>query len=174
MNSEYEDIKAWLPEKCSKSLDIGCGIGGIDVLLHKHYNRDANLQFYLLDKTSVAKNVYYHFEKQAAFYNSLKVAEEFLCCNGTNRQNIHLLEATEDCCINAEPGIDLVISLLSWGFHYPISTYISQVHDIIRPGGHVITDIRKGTAGEKELADKFSKLQVISTAPKRLRVLAIK
>ncbi len=174
MNAEYEDIKAWLPKKCSRILDIGCGVGGIDVLLHKHYNCDSNMEFCLLDKTSIAEKIYYRFEEQGAFYNSLKVAEELLCSNGKNRKNIHLLNATEDCRIDAQPGIDLVISLLSWGFHYPISTYIDQVYDVTETGGCVIIDIRTGTGGEKELADKFSELQVISSTQKRLRVLAIK
>lgn len=39
--------------------------------------------------------------------------------------------------------LDLVISLVSWGFHFPVSTYLDQVHDLLREGGRLILDLRK-------------------------------
>jgi len=54
---EYETIRPALPELCSTVLDIGCGVGGIDVLLHRHY-APAQPDFFLLDKTQVEKSVW--------------------------------------------------------------------------------------------------------------------
>lgn len=174
MMDEYESIKSWLPNKCSRILDIGCGVGGIDVLLHRHYNCDRNTEFYLLDKTSINRRVYYGFKKEPAFYNSLDVTQQLLSQNGMHKENMHLLEVTSDHRINVPAGVDLVISLGSWGFHYPVSTYVNKVCDILRQGGHLILDIRKGKGEEKELEQKFAKVQIISEGKKHFRVLAVK
>jgi len=162
MIAEYESIKAHLPRNCSKVLDIGCGVAGIDILLHRHYGCDEDLAFYLLDKTIVDKKVYYLFEKEGSFYNSLELAKEILGKNGIPKENIHLLEVPSDYQINAERGFDLVISLLSWGFHYPVPTYLGQVYDLLREGGHLIMDIRKESGGEKELEQRFTSVEIVS------------
>lgn len=174
MFNEYEEIKPWLPGECSAILDIGCGCGGIDALLYAHYKCGRSIDLYLLDKTSITKEIHYGFRKRGAFYNSFHVTQRLLCQNGVPAENMHLLEVTPDYRINARAGVDLAISLFSWGFHYPVSTYINQVHGILRQAGHVIIDIRKNTDGLKELEQKFAKVQIISEAGKRVRVLAIK
>ncbi len=171
---EYEDIKPWLPKQCGRVLDIGCGVAGIDALLHRHYGDDGHLVFELLDKTDTERKVYYGFRERGAFYNSLNVAEELLTGNGVPRQNIRAMEVGADGRIDAEPGLDLVISLISWGYHYAVGTYLSQVVRLLRPGGCLIMDVRKGTDGLEELAPKFETLTSISTTPGRTRVLAIK
>jgi SAM-dependent methyltransferase len=157
MRGEYEQIKNWLPNKCSVILDIGCGVGGIDVLLHRHYHHNPMTEFYLLDKTSVNKNVYYHYEKRGAFYNSLDVAKDLLRQNAISKSQIHLLDVKSDYSIKIPTRVDLVISLISWGFHYPVSTYVDQVYNVMNKGGHLIMDIRKSTEGEKEITNRFAK-----------------
>ncbi len=174
MMGEYESIKSWLPNKCSRILDIGCGVGGIDVLLHRHYNCDGNTEFYLLDKTGINRKVYYGFKKEPAFYNSLDMTEQLLSQNGIHRENIHLLEVTSEHHINVPVVVDLVISLSSWGFHYPVSTYVNEVCDILRQEGHLILDVRKGKREEEELEQKFAKVQIISEGEKHFRVFAVK
>ena len=54
MNNDYETLKDHLPDTCRSILDIGCGVGGIDVLLFNHYD-DENIRFFLLDKTSLGE-----------------------------------------------------------------------------------------------------------------------
>lgn len=174
MADEYDRIKRFLPDTCRRVLDVGCGVAGIDVLLHRHYDRDPTLQFYLLDKTGTSENVYYGFEKHGAFYNSLDVARELLVRNGVPRENVHCLDATPDYRIDVETGVDLVISLLSWGFHYGVSTYLEPVHRVLRPGGHLIIDVRKGVGGEDEFARMFTTVQTLHEAAKYARLLATK
>ncbi len=83
MEEEYLDIKNYLPLKAINILDIGCGIGGIDVFLSKHYNSQETT-FDRLDKTQT-DTIYYGFKEKAAFYNSLDVAREFLSLNGIKK-----------------------------------------------------------------------------------------
>lgn len=171
--SEYNRIKKYLPTNASSILDIGCGVAGIDVLLYQHYKNN-NLNIFLLDKTELNEKVYYGIKKEAAFYNSLSVAKSLLENNGVPPQNIHLQEVGLDRAIKFSEKFDLVISLISWGFHYPVSTYLDQVYELLKPGGVLIIDVRKGSGGESIIKDKFKNMEIIFEAPKYLRVVARK
>lgn len=174
MADEYATIKQYLPEGCSSVLDIGCGVAGIDVCLFRHYGSSDALSFYLLDKSSVNEKVYYSFSEQGAFYSSLPVAKGLLVKNGIPDRNVHTIEADEDSSIDIEGSVDLVISLISWGFHYPVSTYLDRVHELLSPGGSLIMDIRKNTEGEGELKRKFKDTKVIADFKKFSRFLSVK
>lgn len=174
MMSEYKQIREFLPDDCQSILDIGCGVGGIDVLLFRHYENKSQLKLHLLDKTQTSDRVYYGFQNKGAYYNSLELTREFLAKNGFPVESVNLYEATADARIPLDGKVDLVISLLSWGHHYPVSTYLEQVYEHLRPGGYLILDIRNNTEGEKELTRKFSSLRTISTGSKCSRVLAIR
>jgi SAM-dependent methyltransferase len=169
---EYESIRPALPAQSSAILDVGCGIGGIDVLLNRHY-ADNRPTFYLLDKTQV-DNVYYGFKSKGAFYNSLEVAKEVLIANGVASEKIELIQATQDNRIAIAGPIDLVISLISWGFHYPVGTYLERVHELLRPGGQLILDVRSETDGEAAIRAKFASVRQIEVTEKYTRVCAIK
>lgn len=174
MLGEYRDIEPWLPHSVSTILDIGCGVGGLDVLLHRHYGCDPRIGLYLVDRTSTSNTIYYGFWKEAAFYNSLDVTRLVLSENGVPSRSLHLIQVGPSRHLDVAIDADLVVSLLSWGFHYPVSTYLDQVHDILKRGGHLVMDIRKGTGGEKELKKRFAALHTISQTRKRTRVLAVK
>lgn len=173
MMAEYETIRPSLPRMCSTVLDIGCGVAGSDVLLDRHY-ADQAPAFHLLDKSQVEQSVYYLFKPRAAFYNSLEVAHSVLTGNGIPTERVYLRTATERNEIDIETPIDLVISLLSWGFHYPVETYCKRVHEVLSDDGVVILDIRKGTDGIDVLRRTFRSVDVIVDAPKYDRVRATK
>lgn len=172
MELEYESIKKTLPENPVSILDIGCGVAGIDAMLIHHYAKEGKkVNFYLLDKTELNKKVFYGFKKTAAYYNSLDVARDFLIANGASNEDIHIQEVAGNPIF---PGkqFDLVISLISWGFHYPVETYLEEVYKLLKIGGKLIIDVRKGTEGEKLIEKKFgSKPIVIKDAQKRHRFL---
>ncbi len=171
---EYEDhFRRHLPQNVSSILDIGCGVAKIDALLWKHY-RNPDLQFWLLDRSEIADRVYYGFQGEGAFYTSLNVARDLLEANGVPHTNIHLEEVAPDYHIHFPATMDLVISIFSWGYHYPISMYLDRVYDMLAPGGTVITDIRKDTGGEDEFRKKFPDFEVIFESRKMLRVCAKK
>ena len=173
MRLEYLSIVKFLPKSCSTILDIGCGLAGIDIFLHRHY-QDNSPVFYLLDKTYTEKNVYYGFKSKGAFYNSLKIAQKMLINNGLSLQNIQTLEANENNEINIDGKIDLIISLISWGFHYPVSIYLNRVYNILNNGGSIILDMRKGTDGIEILKNKFTKIEIIMEKSSYQRVLVSK
>jgi len=171
MRQEYASIRAYLPSRCAAILDIGCGVAGIDALLGQHYAEQA-VELFLLDKSRVEPAVYYMFHRRAAFYNSLVVARSLLLANGIPADRIHLLEANERARIAIDRSINLVISLLSWGFHYPVETYLPEVLRLLGEDGRLILDVRKGTGGLAALRKHFAHVEPICETPKFTRALA--
>ena len=173
MQSEYQTFRQWLPERCAAVLDVGCGVAGIDALIQRHYaSRD--LRFYLLDKSQVEQNVFYLFKSQGAFYNSLDVARKLLVDNGIAPECVRLVEANERNEINIDSPVDLVLSLISWGFHYPVATYLDRVRALLSDDGVLILDVRRGTGGLEELRRAFRQVEIVQAADKFDRVAARK
>jgi len=173
MRQEYASIKDFLPETCSSIMDIGCGVAGIDVFLNKHYQGLAP-KFNLLDKTQTEPAVFYKFKTRAAFYNSLAVAKTMLMSNNIPENRVNLIEATDNNDININSSVDLIISLISWGFHYPVETYLDRAYEVLNEGGTLIIDVRKGTNGLDLIKNKFGKVDIIGSGEKYQRILARK
>jgi len=85
--------------------------------------------------------VEYGIETKQAFYNSQELALKLLRSTGVPLGQIHLLEATPDYEIGVN-GVDLTLSLFSWGWHYPLGTYAGAVARAVVPGGVLIVDVR--------------------------------
>jgi len=173
MEKEYLSIRDHLPAACASILDIGCGVAGIDVFLARHY-LNAPPVFYLLDKTRMERSVFYGFKPRGAFYNSLDVAKSLLVRNGVPEKNIHLAPATDDNDIAVSRPVDLIISLISWGFHYPVETYLDKAHAVLADKGSLILDVRTGTNGIEALKSKFVEVQIVCAGKNYQRVLASK
>ena len=125
VRKDFDQIEPHLPEKISSILDIGCGLAGIDVLLAKRY---PYATIALLDGDGDESNWRPGYASTMGPFSSRKVAESVLELNGVRRplwKDVGTQEVLE---------ADLIISLLSWGFHYPLSTY--------RTNGLHITDLR--------------------------------
>lgn len=172
MADEYATLVPHLPPTVSSILDIGCGVAGIDVLLARHYIQTPDI--YLLDKTAIDPQVYYGFEQKGSVYNSLAVSVALLEQNGVASAKIHTQEATPDNRITLGDSFDLVISLISWGFHYPVETYLAEVYNKLAPGGILILDIREGTNGKEVLEKQFGNCTVIYHQGKVVRLLSKK
>ncbi len=171
MRREAATLLPFLPEPCAQVLDIGCGIAGIDVLLHRHLGERLRV-LHLLDRSSVAPRIFYGFNAAGAYYNSLPLARRVLVDNGVPGDRIRLIEATDDNAIPIDTTLDLVISILSWGFHYPVATYLEQAHARLRPGGRLILDVRKDQGGEALLARRFARVDVVLDLGRAVRLAA--
>jgi len=151
---DYETLKDYLPNNALAALDIGCGLGGINVFLYKHYQANG-INLHLLDKDGIASKVYYGFNPEGAHYNSLALTGQFLRLNGVPDDRVTIHNVTKEGFPN-RCKFDIVVSLLSWGYHYPVSTYVELVKASLNPDGIVIMDIRNGTDGKDQLARHFS------------------
>ena len=48
-------------------------------------------------------------------------------------------------------AVDAIVSLLSWGHHYPVSTYIDLAKRSLKAGDIMILDLRRGRGGLEEM-----------------------
>lgn len=170
ISREYEEIKNYLPEKFDNVLDIGAGVAGIDVFLF-HHNKENNPKIITLDKTQLDKNIFFKYDKANSYYNSADVSTNFLLENGIPRSNITTLEANDNGTIDIDSSIDLIISLKSWGFHYPVSFYLEEVNRILSPNGTIIMDLRRTNSDGFALLKKtFPNIEIIETKKKSFRL----
>lgn len=165
IKNEYIKIKPFLPREIASVLDIGCGIGGIDYYISKYHGSP---KLYMLDYSKVDDNIHYGLRTEASKYNSLKSTAEFLESNGIN--NFELCDAANGFPENNE--YDLIISLLSCGYHYPIDTYLRGIVKSLSKTGALIIDIRIGSLDFQMLKTIFKTVIVICTENKARRIIA--
>jgi L-malate glycosyltransferase len=150
-----DTIHAYLPSAPSAILDIGAGLGGIDLTLYHYFKSYPTL--YLLDKDGLLlgrHGGYHGYVEDFSHYNSFQWTRRFLEVNGVPAEKINTIDITTSSFPTEK--FDLVISLLSWGFHFPVDTYIQDVHKQLKKGGRLILDIRKGTDGVDVLREVFN------------------
>ena len=114
----WEEIKPHLPQKAGRVLDIGCGLGGIDELVYGHFSRFGPVELYLADRDHVSETVTYDFAPESAAYNSLALTQAFLVGRGVPPEAIHTVDV-DKADLPEEVSFDLILSFLSWGFHFP-------------------------------------------------------
>jgi SAM-dependent methyltransferase len=169
MEAEAEALLAHVPSQNMRVLDIGAGLAGVDLFLSKRLKLK---KIILLDKSSVNRHVFYGFKRAGSFYNSLELAKELLVRNGVAPSRVVCMEAPDDGEIDLPRGsVDLVLSTLSWGFHYPVSFYLESVRQILSKNGVLIIDVRKNQGGLEALEAVFS-LKVIGDSDRAVRVVA--
>lgn len=147
--------------------DIGCGYAFAALVLYHRYGCD----LVLIDIEDGAHR-HFGFETEGAGYSDLGQARRFLEANGVPPEKILTLNPRhEDLAMAGQ--LDLVISQISCGFHYPANTYDSFYRDQLADGGAVVLDIRKGSGGVPFLK-KLGPIEILERQPKYSTVLARK
>lgn len=167
IEQDYAEIQPYLPRRAVTIWDIGAGVGGIDVRL---YHRYANPSLYLTDYNTTDDTIYYGYKQKTAAYNSLDAARELLTTNGVLDEDIHLDDLSSKR--RARPiKADIVISLLSCGFHYPLSTYYTEIVARTAPGSVLIVDLRQGKSHGVAIGKDFDIL-ALNNHKKHTRLIA--
>lgn len=164
----YEEIAPHLPPRCWGILDIGSGLGGIDILLARHYVRAGEKQPWinLLDGEDDPPVMKLHRET----FNNMRVAQDFHRDNGIRCDQFAYYTPSSP---SLPKPYDLVVSFGSWCFHYPPATYLKL---LLKGGGlHrdtvVIVDVRKDRpAYWEQLEEHFEVVATIRDARKFDRV----
>ena len=165
---DYEIIARYLPRSAKTVLDIGCGCAGIDAAIHvKGWNK--NLKYFLIDKSQVSDKFTYGFSRRKRFYASLEVAREVLTCNGVEPSNIRLIDATSE--LPDISPVDVLLSMHSWGFHYPIEEYLIYACMMLDANGVAIIDVRESKNDLTPLQACFGRVERIQEHGLRTRVL---
>lgn len=158
IEADIASFRDWLPDAPSKILDIGCGLALIDVALHSHYNCDKRINYYLCDETRLDK-LRYGYASDLCFYNSLDYATQLLIDHGLAAEQLNIVRATAKA-VSQLANIGLLISLKSWGFHYPLDVYLDEVHRVMAIGAVAIVDVRHRTPGKELLKQRFGNVEV--------------
>lgn len=150
---DYDMIENFLPSSASNILDIGCGLGLINIVLGDKYK---NCNFHMLDKTQELENEKISgFNEKYTFYNSLEATKVMLNKNGIDESNIFLYEVEEENVnILKNKKFDIILSFLSCGWHYSVLEYKELILSSLNDDGLVILDIRHNT-NELEKAQEF-------------------
>lgn len=129
-----DNIEPVLPKKCERLLDIGSGLGGIDILINAKYPNDVHV--HLLDGFDDAPVVHKH----AQTFNDMHVALDFHRVNGTQR--VTAIAPSAAALAICEP-FDLIVSFASYCFHYAPNTYLEALLTCTHDNTVVIFDVRR-------------------------------
>ena len=127
IENEFDNIKKYIPKDIENVMDIGCGLGLINIFINENLKNIK--KFHLLDKNKIDSKIKYGFSKNYESYNQLLLTKKILINNGVPKEKINLIDVNEHFSFK-EKSVDLVISLVSMGYHYPISEYASLLKKI--------------------------------------------
>ena len=169
MQMAFEMFRTALPVPSAifapRIVDIGCGMGIYHVFISQYYaNRSHH---FLVDRSNnqidmpesnehkkfARKGGYHKSATEVAFYTSGQCAQKIATMNGMTSERWQWVNATEsNVRALGVASVDVVMSLLSWGFHYPVSTYADAARAVLKPGtGRLILELRAGQNGEMVL-----------------------
>ena len=155
---EYNIIKNYLPNKAKNIMDVGCGLGVINIFLQQHYKN--NLKYFLIDKNKIDLKIKYGFKDNYESYNDLQETKKLLNSNGIKNENILMIDAEKQIMIDQK--IDFVISLKSMGYHYPYEKYLSLLKKVASDNCIFIFDLASKKYKDLEMIKKhFREYEVI-------------
>ena len=154
---EFETFKKYLPNSVENIMDIGCGLGIINIYLNEFFEKKP--VFFLLDKNRVDRKIKYGFSSNYESYNDLNEAKNILLNNNIDTNRINLFDVEKQFLITKK--MDLVISLKSMGYHYPINTYIELLRNCCTKNTVFIFDIGDNQYDENYLKKIFDDVKII-------------
>jgi len=135
--AEYNAFRCFI-DKPNKILELGCGLGRMSVYLSKQFEHEP--EFILADYDEISEKLRYGWNPGDIRYNKLEETRQFCIDNGLKR--FELFNLAERDIIELK-DIDLVISVMAVGFHYPIEQYMDKLIDITTDDVVMIFGIRR-------------------------------
>jgi hypothetical protein len=129
--SRMSTVRHALPLDCSSICDIGSGLGGIDVLLHRYYEGSPSVT--LVDGDGPLEVI-----RHDRPFNDAHLARQFQRANGVSE--VEVLQ-TEDLPARR---FDLIVSFRAWCFHFEPARYLDWVRASAHEQTVLIVDVRAG------------------------------
>lgn len=116
-------------------IDIGAGNSLVDFAIQALLP-EKNFKFVLIDgnddlATSTKTRGFYN-EQEYDTYNSWSFVNSLINVNNFNKDNFSLKSPTDDW----GPQCDLIMTLSSCGWHYPIDVYLNKIVSLVKDGGY--------------------------------------
>lgn len=163
LSNIFDSIRPVLPDRCARVIDIGSGLGGIDVLLAHHYEKVTGQQpvVCLIDGVEDKPTVEWHFK---TFSNQAR-ALDFLKTNDVQYpcyfSPLHWPKKTH---------ADLIVSFAAYCFHVPAGDYIDEIKQSSSDHTVKIFEVRKTRRDWLEmLVRAFGRPRVLHTTEKMVR-----
>lgn len=150
-------------------LDIGCGAGGIDILVHRIVKDKLKVRpkMHLMDRDGERVVYGYKEAKDTGFYNDLAETRNFLLHNGIPDEDVFTYDVGKGQSVPSGMQFHLIMSLKSCGFHYPVESYLKVFSENLSDGGVLLLDCRNG--GNAKILDKMFKRRLIRKDKKHER-----
>lgn len=150
----YQEYQAMLPTLRAidpdRIADIGCGYGFFDVFAARELGCDV-----VLIDIEENENRHFGYRMSGSAYSNLGVAAEFARANGVKKKALKTINPKNED-LTKVPPVDLAVSFMSCGFHYPVNTYMDYFRDGVTEDGQLIIDLR--AAREEEQTRTLSEL----------------
>jgi hypothetical protein len=124
------------------AIDLGGGLGGVSACLSKFW---PDCEFVIVDRDG-REGRKINYGQDFGKYNQLEETGKFLRSGGVKHRLVN---------IDVQPPparVDLIFSVMSWGFHYPIETHLDWTAAAAK---QVVVDCRAGTGAEEALRKRF-------------------
>lgn len=163
----FSTIAPVLPHSCKRLVDLGSGLGGIDVLLAAHWTQQPVITLVdgKLDEPAVRRHIE-TFSNEAA-------AHDFHKKNGTKYMVYFAPEEFQKLAARmAEDSgkADLIVSFVAYCFHLPVWEYLEQIKASCHEETVLIFDVRKEKPEWlKTLVTEFGKPKILENRPKFVR-----
>lgn len=148
---EAEDLERYVDFSAIRNVaSIGPGLCLFELLMYQRHS----CRLYLVDiETSTEHQAGFH--QRGSGYSDNTCARHFLEDNGVPPTDIEFCNPRKQP-LRSTP-MDLIISNISMGFHYPVSEYVPYIERVLVPGGFLVFDKRKGVddPGWSALAPSF-------------------
>lgn len=141
---EYHALRPRLRELAPRRIaNIGYGFGLFDLFVHA----DTGAEIVLIDSGRRPAVQFDGDQPLANGSSNPRLALRFLLANGCDPRKVAAFPA-EDPAIAGLRDVDLAVSLLGCGFAFPCEAFHDFFAQSVRPGGHVILDVRTRHAHE--------------------------
>ena len=147
-------------------LDIGCGLGVIDIFFCR---KVAVSRLGLVD-IEQTESKHHGFRNEGAGYNSLTTAANFIADNIPDGTRFETFNPKDRDARTLGGDFNLTTSLLSCGYHYPAATDLDVFVTILATKGQIIIDLRRGQ-DHQLLLNSFEIRREISLRPNYQRVV---
>ena len=133
-----------MPPEPGHILDVGCGFGGLALVLALHYGPGP--AFHLVEQRAIPGGEFSRPDAGAAALDALACARQFLLANGVADECVRTIASDQPERLD-DRRYDLVLSFRAWGYVFPIETYLERVLARLAPGARLIVDMHKARGG---------------------------
>lgn len=154
----FSSIHPVLPAECTSVLDIGGGLGGIDLHLLAHYGADTRIC--ILDGLDCPPEVNWHDKP----FNHAGVAKDFHAKNGNDALEV-VFPAPDP-----KRKFDLIVSFAAYCFHIMPYDYFEAVRNAMHEDTILIFDVRKRDDWLQDIVKEWGKPIVLKRGEKFVRL----